>query len=356
MRSLMLASVVGLAAFACGTSGNTATDGPGPGDVDGGGNNPLDGGPIGLDGAPAPAGSFAVNFGPQDAPPGEEHTKCVVKRLGNPASMHVGTVHNVLSKGSHHLVVYRVSDTVEQTTPFDCKPFTDTLDPTKGSTLMITQKADDALILPEGVAYTLEPNQMLRLEVHYINPGATKNVVQATSTFIPIADAAFKFEADFLFVGNPDINVAPMSTQTLGPAFIKLPPEYATVNFFAITGHTHHFGTNVVVKTAANKADPGTPVYDVPNWVWSEPETVQANPPFKLPANGGFNLACSWNNTSNEAVGFGESANKEMCFFWAYYYPSQGGAKVCVHTDQIPGGADACCPGPSPICNILKGQ
>ena len=24
------------------------------------------------------------------------------------------------------------------------------------------------------------------------------------------------------------------------------------------------------------------------------------------------------------AVGFGESANNEMCFFWAYYYPSHG--------------------------------
>ena len=29
---------------------------------------------------------------------------------------------------------------------------------------------------------------------------------------------------------------------------------------------------------------------------------------------------------------FGESANNEMCFFWAYYYPSKG-AYVCVHTD-----------------------
>ena len=359
MRSLVFASVVFLSAFACGT---TAT-GPGPGDatpgggVDGGGGIVVDGGAggIGLEGGAAPLGSFNVGFGPLDALAGEEHTKCVVKRLGNPTSMHVGTVHNVLSQGSHHLVVYRVTDTVEQTTPFDCKPFTDTLDATKGSTLMISQKRDDALILPEGVAYTLDANQMLRLEVHYINPGSKTEPITATSTFIPIEDAKFKFEADFLFVGTPDINIPAMSKLDVGPVFIKLPPEFETVNFFAITGHEHQFGTNVVVNTATNKTDPGTPVYDVPNWLWSEPATVQASPPFKLPAGGGFNLKCSWNNTSSQPVAFGESANDEMCFFWAYYYPSQGGAKVCVHTEQVPGGADACCPGPSPVCSAIKG-
>ena len=34
---------------------------------------------------------------------------------------------------------------------------------------MITQKKDELLQLPPGVAYTLQPNQMVRLEMHYIN-------------------------------------------------------------------------------------------------------------------------------------------------------------------------------------------
>ena len=51
-----------------------------------------------------------------------------------------------------------------------------------------------------------------------------------------------------------------------------------------------------------------------------------------------------------DAVGFGESANDEMCFFWAYYYPSVG-PKVCAHTDQL-GGLNACCPGDA-LCEYL---
>ncbi|MDB4940755.1 MAG: hypothetical protein JWP97_289 [Labilithrix sp.] len=348
MRSLIVAGVLVVTAVACSSS----SDAPGATPGADGGSSSGDGGP-GAD-ASAPAGSYTVQFGPVDVAPGEESTKCMTMRLGNPAAMHVSSVHNVLSNGSHHMIVYRVNDTEEQKTPFKCQPFTDTLDPTKGSTLMISQKHDDALVLPEGVAYTVGANQMVRLEMHYINPGAAPIQVQATSTFIPLDDAKFQYEADFLFIGTPDINLPPMSTGSVGPMFVKLPAEYDDVNFFAITGHEHQYGKDVQVSTAAAKGDTGTPVYKVPGWLWSEPATVQANPPFKVPAGGGFNLTCRWQNTSDKAVSFGESANDEMCFFWAYYYPSKGGAKVCVHTEQGGRGLDACCPGNSPVCAYLN--
>ena len=40
-----------------------------------------------------------------------------------------------------------------------------------------------------------------------------------------------------------------------------------------------------------------------------------------------------------------------MCFFWAYYYPSNG-SKVCIHTGKYGGGVDFCCPG-SFECSLL---
>jgi hypothetical protein len=353
MKSFAILALVFSLMLACGSSGSSNPDNGGSGDGgthtgdgsigsgDGGGGD--DGGTI-LGDSMAPPGSYSVTFGPITVAAGQENTQCVVLRLHNPASMHVGSIHNVLSPNSHHMIVYRVSDTTEVTTPYDCQPFAGTLNPAMGSPLMISQKKDDLLTFPDGVAYTLAANQMLRLEMHYINPSQSPVTVQGVSTFIPIADAAFKFEADFLFIGDPDINIPAHATYTLGPIFIQMPSMYATSNFFAITGHEHKFGTNVVIATATSKTDPGSPIYDVPGWIWSEPKTVMTNPPFRIPANGGFKFTCDWNNTSSSAVSFGESANDEMCFFWAYYYPSQG-AKVCVHTDQVPGGADVCCPG-----------
>ncbi len=293
---------------------------------------------------------FEITFGPITVPAGTENTQCVVKQLGNPDAVHIGQIHNQLGNSSHHMIVYRVADTTEQTTPFDCQPFRDTLDPSKGSPLMITQKKDEVLTLPDGVAYSLDANQMVRLEMHYINATTSDVTLMSSSTFFPIDDSKFKYEADFLFVGDPDITLPPGAVKSLGPIFYPLDPVYADAQFFAITGHEHQFGTNVVVSTATSATDPGTSVYNVPNWKWSEPATQFQDPPFTIPSGGGFKFTCSWNNTSANTVQFGESANDEMCFFWAYYYPSHG-ARVCVHTDQY-GGHDLCCPG-SQYCALL---
>jgi hypothetical protein len=292
-----------------------------------------------------------VTFGPVKVSPGQENTQCVTLRLGNPAAFHVGHIHNELTEGSHHLIVYRTNDTEEKTTPYDCQPFVDALNPAKGSPLMITQKKDEVLSFPKGVAVSLDPDQMIRLEMHYINPTDADIEVKATSTFVSLPDAEFKDEAGFLFLGDPDITLEPHSSSTLGPVFLKLPSKVDGVNFFGITGHTHQFGTKVTVAAADSKSGPDKTVYDVPGWSWSEPATVYADPPFTLPPGGGFRFSCSYNNTSDQKVKFGESANDEMCFFWAYYYPSKG-AFVCAHTDQVPGGFDLCCPGPA-LCDKI---
>ncbi len=161
----------------------------------------------------------------------------------------------------------------------------------------------------------------------------------------PISDDDFRDEAGFLFIGNPDIKLMPRSTHVLGPSFFEIPHELSGVKFFAMTGHEHQLGTNVQVATATAYDDPGKMVYDIPGWLWSEPKTEVFETPFTVPDSGGFQFTCSWNNTSDDQVSFGESANAEMCFFWAYYYPSQG-ARVCFHTSRLGGasGGDICCP------------
>jgi hypothetical protein len=76
------------------------------------------------------------------------------------------------------------------------------------------------------------------------------------------------------------------------------------------------------------------------------------DPVFNVPTNGGFRFQCDYNNTSSNTITFGESATKEMCFFWAYYYPSKG-AKVCFHTKKLGTDMNVCCPGSSTLCSLL---
>jgi hypothetical protein len=298
--------------------------------------SPGNGGSGGSGGGGGSSGpqSYSLSFGPILVPAGTENTQCIVRRLGNPAPLHVGSVHNTLGTSSHHMVVYRVNDTTEQTTPFACKPFQDTVTG-NGSPIIISQKTDDLLEMPTGVAYTLDANQMIRIEMHYINATTSDVMLTSTTTMNEVTD--YQNEASFFLIGDMDISIPSNSDVTLGPVFLPLAPAYADANFFAITGHEHQLGTDVQVATAANATDTGTMVYDVPNWLWSEPATVHHDPAFKLAPGGGFRFTCKWRNPNPDAsappVVFGESANDEMCFFWAYYYPSQGGSHVCLHSD-----------------------
>ncbi|HUH05428.1 MAG TPA: hypothetical protein VML75_25710 [Kofleriaceae bacterium] len=328
MRNLALASIFLFTAACGGDSGDGGT-----GDPDA-----------------AIPGSVSVVWGPITVPAGTEDTRCVIKKLGNETQLRVGSIHNVLGATSHHFIIYRIDDQPEQATPYACNPFTDTLDPAKGAPLMITQKSEETLTLPDGVAFSLAPNQTVRLEMHFINASDSDSEVTATSTFVPIADADFRHEADFLFIGNVDVSVPP-GEATLGPTYFPLPTDLADSKFFALTGHEHQWGTDVSVATTTGSAGSDTLVYDLPNFNWDEPETVYHDPPFEVPGGGGFRFTCAWNNLSGTTVGFGEGADDEMCFFWAYYYPSKG-ARVCAHTDQF-GGIDVCCPGNPTICNNL---
>lgn len=323
------------------TAGTGATKSTGAGNGDGGGGGIF---------VPPPDAKTVV-FGPMDVEPGVEDTKCVVKRLGNVGAMHVNTMHNQLLGVSHHLIVYKTSDTEERLEPFSCQPFSDLTKPDKGLPLMITQKKDDTLELPQGVAFAIDDNQMVRLEMHYINATTQTATIEGRSTFVPMNEAEFRDEAGLFFAGNIDIDIAPNSQFTLGPAFIPAPPGIDGKNFFGFTGHVHRFGTSVTVDMVPGKDMPGEPVYAPPSFLWAEPPTIYHDPPKVPQQGGGFSLTCSYDNTSSDQIGFGESATEEMCFFWGYYYPSIG-ARVCFHTNQFGPITDLCCPG-NALCSQI---
>ena len=248
-------------------------------------------------------------------------------------------------------------DTVEQPTPVPCQPFTGALN-TTGTIfpLAITQKKDDEITLPDGVAYQLAPNQMIKIELHYINSTDTDAMAQATVDLFEADPATIHDQAGLLFAGSPDINI-PAGEMLTVHEFLTMPStlDMSASHIFAITGHTHHLGTNVQVSVAPAKTGPMTPVYTPNPFLWSDPLTQAQTPDFAVPKGGGFDFQCDYINTTNATVKFGESANAEMCFFWAYYWPSQG-SHVCFHTNQIgANGYDICCPGDS-NCSLLGNQ
>lgn len=302
---------------------------------------------------------YELSYGPVTVRPSEESTQCVWFRLDNESEIKVHQLHNTLSSSSHHLIVYKDDmDQTEQVAPVPCTPFSGALNTTgKIFPMMITQKKDDLLILPSKVAYTLAPHQMIKIEMHYLNGNEEATQASAKVRFGAADPAAIRDEANILFIGTPDIELDGNKMTEVHEVFspYKAGLDLSQAKFFAITGHTHKLGLSVTVNTLITAEQP-VPVYAPRDFQWSEPETTVHNPEFMMDPAAGFDFTCKYYNDTSKVVHFGESANDEMCFFWAYYYPSNG-AHVCAHATYRTLGIDLCCPDAGPqLCSLLDTQ
>lgn len=256
-----------------------------------------------------------VTVPPQVIMPGQEVTRCREVRLGNAAPMLVRGIHVSIPHGSHHVIVYRSRATTEQPELTDCRGLSGILAGT--APLFIAQQPESGIDFPDGVGLSIAANQMIRLEEHFINTGSTPIMVGARVTF-DLADGDGLTPADMMFWGTAGINVAP---HTMGTAqYFR--PVLAGVNVFGLTSHTHQYGVRSTVERATALTGMGTELHRSTNW--EEPPLTRFSPPLTFAEGEGLRLVCTYNNTSNGRLSFGESFNQEMCFLWAYYYPSQG--------------------------------
>lgn len=268
--------------------------------------------------------SYSTFIGDFELAPRQETTKCVLKRLSNTEPIYVKAIRTTLNKGSHHLIVYRSSATEERTQPFSCTPFVGSLSGQDGP-LMISQIAEEELAFPPGVVLELAAGQMIRIEAHYINLDPDEPITAHADVEFVTTDT-FEQKANFLFYGTTDVALPP-NQETVGDWKYTDAPN--GINVFAMTGHVHQYGDLVEIEKASSSATPGAHAY--PNgedFSWDEAPVVTYDPPLAFGPGEGFRFRCTWFNDSDSFVGFGESANAEMCFFWAYYYPDKG-YRVC---------------------------
>jgi hypothetical protein len=316
-RALVCALLLG----ACSSSGLVAGDG-------------------GADGPPDPnqvgGAATSLSIGPFQLAPGDEFTKCMVMPLGNAAQLDAIRIDATLAPGSHHLILYRTNATTPSTTPFDCNPFEGIL--SSGDVpLFIAEKLQTTLTMPSGVAYKFDPGTMVKIEAHYLNATPNQLTGMGMVSLTPGKTDRTYLAADIMFcgsIGQLANECVPPNTKnfTLNPGIYQGSGsiDLTQLKFFGFTSHEHRLGSDVTISKSTSKADPGTLLYE--NKDWSNPPLAVYDDAHLITFSGieGFRWQCSYD--SADAVPpptgptcFGESAaSNEMCFIWAYYFPSVG--------------------------------
>jgi hypothetical protein len=308
----------GAAGTVAGTGGVGGVGGTGGvgGEVAGAGGIGGAGGMGGSGGSVATGPTISANIEVLQVEPGGQLTVCTTKFLDNATEVKVKNVRGHISGGSHHFIVDRAPTDIpiEGLTP--CVG----LSGTDATRVLIAEKPETLFAMPEGVGFTLRPNQPLTTELHYFNPTDAPLDIEAIIEFelAEGEEAANMKEASMVFAGTMGIFL-PAGMAGEAEYFHLMPGSpSAPIKMFALTSHTHSLGVRATIMRAADDFAPGTMVHE--SLSWAEPPMTEFAPPMEFTGTDGLRLKCEYMNDREVDVGFGVRVEDEMCFMWLYYY------------------------------------
>jgi hypothetical protein len=243
---------------------------------------------------------------------GEEKYVCYTVTLAEPADKAVIEFASTTSAAVHHFEVFNTL-APEPAGLFDCSQ---TL--IKQSWLPLFGGGANAggLKLPAGAGFPIAKNAQLLLQLHLLNSTAAAVNTAVTVDLTWAADATTITPAGIYALGSMNINLPANSNGvTITSPSCTLSKQY---NVFAVQPHMHQLGTSIVFRHGASAATMQTAYQRVP-WVFG----AQPIDTFSMALQTGelVNATCTYDNTTANAVSYGESTKNEMCYFVLFYTP-----------------------------------
>ena len=291
--------------------------------------------------APPPGGHQIVLEGPI-LQPGEEMEGCMWVRAPNTEDFAVGKWEYSLNPGTHHFAVWDhvrgAEPTLNEFTPGDVACIRSGA-PIDGITITGAGEApyfvDD---YPPGAGNTIEAGKILGLNPHYFNEFDVPVQVKIWINMHPVV-GPHMHEVETLFSGPGfldgksvySIAVEPFSSGTLR---LRMLNTLATpLRIFQMSSHQHQRGT----RFTAWNAD-GEKIFE--NFDWAHPAILDFDEPYVLQPGDHLDYECEWDNGVNRPVrrcgdspydancsageplrvGFGITAQDEMCYLTGFYY------------------------------------
>ena len=257
-----------------------------------------------------------------DVGAGQEVLRCAfIQMPADRGAMHVGSIDHVYTAGSHHFLVYRTGlSSIPKGAPTaltDCDE-TGWLSKVRG-VAYAAQDPKGQFLLPDGVAQSFDPNEVLLVQTHYLN-GSAQDLHATIDFSMHLLDADKPVtEAGVLFFFNPAIYIDPQAAST---AELTCPvPTDVHLAFAASHMHKRAVGFRAESSDAAVSSALG-PLYETDNWEEPVPRVFTQEPPALLPAGSSIKYHCDYQNPDTFGVAAGPSADTdEMCMFVAMYWP-----------------------------------
>ncbi len=275
---------------------------------------------VAVDAATPPGSSFRITTPDIPIVRGEEETWCYYTTIPTTEALGVKRWSSTMTPGSHHLILYfgdtgKPDGTLDQ----DCGGLTG------GSGIPYwaysAQTATAEAVMPAEIGMTVPAGQKVYVQMHYLNTTdetISAHVVIDGETYA--AGETYTPAAAYITY-NTQINIPAMSTGSAGGT-CAVPSD---AKFFTMSTHTHKRATLTRVTDGSDM------VFESDDWEHPGARLWTDNPFFSF-ASGSLTYRCEYNNTSNTAVGEGQSAaTDEMCMAVGYFFPATG-PKFCINS------------------------
>ena len=251
-----------------------------------------------------------------EAEPGEQKYYCLRKTVEE--EMYIGAFEALAPAGTHHTVL-----SVGPTTGPDGVRECGSYDHNFNSLIYESSSDDGRFVLPEGLAAHITPGQQLNLNLHILNTGDS-TLTGTSGTRIKLLDPSEVEEVSTaVYMGKLALDIPPGESTHVGTCQLS-----HDITIFGVLPHMHSFATHMKV-VAKSSIEGDVVVHDEP-FLFDSTKEYHPFEPVQLKAGDTVEVHCSYHNTTNGPLYWGQdSYSAEMCFAAMYLFPAAGQTSAC---------------------------
>ena len=264
----------------------------------------------GSSGSASPGDVVTLEMEPWQVAAGEDRIWCKTMKVPSDVTLDVSKFTITMPAGSHHFILYRSDSNVPDGFG-DC----DGMD----RTFVVGSQTygEFEVAYPEGLALPLFAGEQLVLESHYSNASSDPITATVTVDLHTIAHDQVEDYLQTVLVPYSDFSIPPNTTGYVDGMTV---PEFAGYNVLSMSSHGHkRLKRFTVDRTVAGSAGT-TRVYESTDW--ESPEITEFTPPLAGQSGNELRFECTWDNETNQPIGFGSTTEDEMCIMVLTFFPA----------------------------------
>lgn len=246
--------------------------------------------------------------------PGDEKYLCLRKTAD--ADLRINQFRTVMPTGTHHLGLFVSPTPDKEDGMIECG-----LLETGDREIVGGGPGAEGLGLPPGVALRFDQGNQLLLQLHLFNPTDGPLRGRTSVEGVALAKEAVKVEADVLSAQLLALVIPPGRTRAPGRCTFD---RAQTLVAFGV--HMHETGRHA--KVVLHRANGGDQLLRDGDYDFTEQRRYPLDR-IEVAAGDYVDYECTYENTTDRTITWGESSLDEMCLFNFYRFPA-GGPTLCV--------------------------